>query len=160
MPVFSSSETSCKGASKTASMSSRGMLPGRNKIAPPVSGQPMTVDSSPKLAAPPSRMQSMSSLSPKPSTTCSACVGESRPEGFAEGAAIAPPKARSSFCATGCAGTRSARVSSPALAKAETGASTRLRITKLKPPGQKRSASRRAVGVSTPKAKASSMPAT
>ena len=74
-----------------------------------------------------------------------AAVGLTRPERLAEGAAIGRPAARSSACATGWAGARSARVSSPALASSETPLASRRRSTRLNGPGQNRSiASRRA----------------
>ena len=42
-----------------------------------------------------------------------------RPEGLAEGAASGPPKACNNRCARGCAGTRTATVSSPAVTSGE-----------------------------------------
>ena len=71
-------------------------------------------------------------------------VGLTRPERLAEGAAIGRPAARSSACATGCAGARSATVSSPALASNERPLSARRGNTRLSGPGQKRRAAMRA----------------
>ena len=61
-----------------------------------------TVDSSPIGAGPPSRI--MATRSPKSASTCAAVVGLTWPERLALGAATGRPAARSSACATGCAG--------------------------------------------------------
>jgi len=62
-----------------------------------------TVDSMPKLHAPPSRIKTSESLW-KSAYTCSALVGETCPNLFADGAAIGRPDSSSSYLATGCYG--------------------------------------------------------
>ena len=85
-----------------------------------------TVDSSPIGHGPPSRI-SGDFRRPNSAATCGAVVGLTRPERLAEGAAIGRPAARSSACATGCAGARTASVSRPALASSDTPLSSRRR---------------------------------
>jgi len=77
------------------------------------------VDSMPTLVAPPSRMRSMR-LS-RSARTCAAVVGETWPDWLAEGATTGLPKVFNRSRATGCAGTRSAMLSSPAVASSDTG---------------------------------------
>ena len=76
---------------------------------------------------------------------CAAVVGLTRPERLADGAATGRPTARSSVCATGCAGARTATVSSPALASSDTPPSVRRGSTRVSGPGQKRRAAARPV---------------
>ena len=58
-------------------------------------------------------------LSPRVSATCSARVGLILPEGLALGAASGRPHISNRPCAAGCAGTRMAALSSPALTSSE-----------------------------------------
>ena len=83
---------------------------------------------------------------PSPSSTWAGVVGLTPPEGLADGAATGPPKAASSPWASGCAGTRSATVGRPAVARAARPASGRRGSTSVSGPGQKRAASARASG--------------
>ena len=69
------------------------------------------VDSIPTAHAPPSSI--CATASPRSSATCRAVVGEMRPKRLADGAAMPPPKARSSARATGCDGTRKPTLSWP-----------------------------------------------
>jgi hypothetical protein len=101
--------------------------------------QATTVDSTPTRQAPPSSTAAMRPSSS--SSTCSAVVGLTRPERLALGAAIGRPTARMSARGKGCAGTRSARLSSPALASSDTGQSGARGSTSVSGSGQKRSAS-------------------
>ncbi len=90
------------------------------------------------LHGPPSR-----TIPTRPSSwraTCSARVGLTFPNGLADGAAIGAFAARMSASATGCAGTRIATVSRPAVTIP--GMASRLRRTSVRGPGQKRAASR------------------
>ena len=98
-----------------------------------------TVDSSPIGAGPPSRM--IATLAPRSASTCAAVVGLTWPERLALGAAIGRSAARSSAWATGCAGTRSAMVSRPAVARSATGQPACLAITRVRAPGQNAAAS-------------------
>ena len=59
--------------------------------------------------------------------TWAAVVGETWPDRLADGATTGPPNARRISRATGCAGTRIATVSSPAVARSATAQSLRLR---------------------------------
>ena len=70
--------------------------------------------------------------------------GKPRPERVADGAGTGRPTAPKSSSATGGAGTRTARLSRPALASRDTGQSASRGSTRLKAPGQKRSARRAA----------------
>ena len=81
------------------------------------------VDSTPTVHGPPSITMSMRPR--RSASTCAALVGETWPERLAEGATTGPPKAASSACASGCAGTRTATLSSPASARSATGQSSR-----------------------------------
>ena len=76
----------------------------------------MIVDSTPTAQAPPSTTAAIRPA--RPSSTCAARVGLTRPEGLADGAASGPPNARSTPCATGCAGTRIATVGRSAVTSA------------------------------------------
>ena len=107
---------------------------------------------------PPSRISA--TLSPSSAATCAAVVGLTRPERLADGAAIGRPAARSSVCATGCAGARSATVSSPALASSERPLSARRGSTRLSGPGQKWRAARRPRSSNSASASASARPGT
>ena len=60
---------------------------------------------------------------------------------MADGAAIGRPVSRSKACATGWAGTRTATVSSPALASSDNPLPARRGSTRVSGPGQKRAAS-------------------
>jgi len=103
------------------------------------------VDSTPTLQGPPSSTSAIGPGSlPKESSTCSAAVGLSLPDRLALGAASGRSVARSSRRATGCAGTRMARLSSPALASSDTGQLSRRGRTRVSGPGQNRAASRSA----------------
>ena len=72
--------------------------------------------------------------------TCSAPVGDSRPERFALGAEIGRPNASSSACATGCAGARTATLARPPTDSAQM--SCRRGRMIASGPGQNASASR------------------
>ena len=105
--------------------------PDRPPPAPPDSPRPgaakpasapersITVDSTPTRHAPESITAAIRPSSP--ASTCAAVVGEIPPERLAEGAATGPPNAANNRVATGCAGTRTASVSSPAPASSATG---------------------------------------
>ena len=97
----------------TASIASTVTPPGRNSMgAEPQRSS--TVDSTPSGQGP---LSSTAAMRPdKSSKTCCGVVGLTLPERFAEGAATGRPVARSSASAMSCAGTRTASVSSPALA--------------------------------------------
>ena len=107
-----------------------------------------TVDSSPIGAGPPSRM--IATLAPRSASTCAAVVGLTCPERLALGAAIGRSAARSSAWATGCAGTLSAMVSRPAVARSATGQPACLAITRVRAPGQSASANCRPLSVRRP----------
>ena len=92
---------------------------------------------------PPSTIRSMRPS--RSAATCAAVVGETWPERLADGATTAPPKARRSACATGCAGTRSATLSSPAVARSHTVQPAAFGSTSVSGPGQNASASASAV---------------
>ena len=81
------------------------------------------------------------------SATCSARVGLTAPLRLAEGAASGRPTARISACAIGCAGARTATVSSPAVASSAIGESLARGSTRVSGPGQKCAASLSAVSV-------------
>ena len=109
------------------------------------SRQATMVDSRPIGVAPPS---TMSSMRPRRSaSTCCAVVGETWPERFADGATTGRPKAARMSRATGCAGTRTAMVSRPAVASSATGQSARLGSTRVSGPGQNAAASRSAAAI-------------
>jgi len=100
-----------------------------------------TVLSTPTVVEPPSMTRSM-----RPSRSCStwaACVGLGREKRFALGAAIGMPAAASSARATGCAGTLTATVSSPAVTSS--GTERDRGSTSVSGPGQNRKASVRAI---------------
>ena len=82
-------------------------------------------------------------------STCAALVGETWPERLADGATTGPPNAASSARATGCAGTRTATLSSPASARSATRNPAAFGSTSVSGPGQNAAASRSAVGVET-----------
>ena len=126
----------------TASIASRVAPPGRSRVGGAVV-RSSTVDSSPTSHGPPSRI--IFTRSPSDSATCSARVGLTAPLRLAEGAASGRPTARISACAIGCAGARTATVSSPAVASSATGESFARGSTRVSGPGQKRAASLSAV---------------
>src|SRR5262249_50617159 len=101
-----------------------------------------TVDSIPTGQRPPSRI--MATLRPREPATCSAVVGLILPEGLALGAAIGRPQAVSTARATAWLGTRTAKLSKPALARSETVQSRRRGSTRVNAPGQNLAASRSA----------------
>src|SRR5690606_37797402 len=113
--------------------------PGRKRRGAP--SRPRMVDSTPTAEAPPSITAAMRPDSP--ARTWSARVGETLPEGLAEGAANGPPKVLSRARATGWAGTRRATVGKPAVAKGERPEPSRKGSTKVRGPGQKASAKAR-----------------
>src|SRR4051794_24961341 len=76
-----------------------------------------TVDSTPTRQGPPLRI--IATLSPSVAATCSARVGLMAPDGLALGAASGRPHIDRRPCAAGCAGTRIAALSSPALISKE-----------------------------------------
>ena len=100
------------------------------------------VDSSPTSQAPPSTTAAIRPSSP--ASTCAGDVGLIRPDGLADGAATGPPNAASSARATGCAGTRTATVSSPAVTSGESPAPARSGSTSVSGPGQNASERRSA----------------
>ena len=83
-------------------------------------------------------------------------VGLTWPERFAEGAATGRPVSRSSASAVSCAGTRTASVSSPALASRLTSQPRRRGSTRVSGPGQNAAARRRACAFATTSANAAS----
>ncbi len=100
------------------------------------------VDSTPTAQRPASITMSMR---PRRSvSTWAALVGETWPERLAEGATTGPSNALSKACATGCAGTRTAMLSSPASARSATPQSGRFGSTSVSGPGQNAAASRAA----------------
>ena len=115
------------------------MRPGRKSTAPSPDRSTM-VDSIPTALGPPSSTTSASA--PRSARTCAAVVAESSPKRFAEGAAMAPPNARSNSRAPGCAGTRRPIVSWPPVTKSPA-FFERLR-TSVRGPGQNFAASLRA----------------
>ena len=82
----------------------------------------------------------------RPSRTCARVVALTRPEGLADGAASGPPKASRRRWASGCDGTRIATVARPAVARGLRPKSGRRGRTRVRGPGQKRSARARASG--------------
>ena len=117
-----------------------------------------TVDSSPIGVGPPSRI--VATRAPRSASTCAAVVGLTWPERLALGAAIGRSADRRRAWATGCPGTRSAMVSSPAVVRSATGHSGALASTSVRAPGQNASASRRPTSVRRASRDAASMPAT
>ncbi len=99
-----------------------------------------TVDSIPTVVGPPSRMTS--TAAPSWATTCAAVVGETRVKALALGAAMGTPARSMRARATGCAGTRTPTVSSPALTASEI--SLARGRTRVSGPGQKAAARVRA----------------
>ena len=97
----------------TRSISARGKPPGRSSVGSPM--QETMVDSTPTAHGPASITMSMRPR--RSASTCAGVVGEMWPERLAEGATTGPPKASSNAWATGCAGTRTATLSSPASAR-------------------------------------------
>src|SRR6056297_2036766 len=100
------------------------------------------VDSTPTSQAPPSRMASI--RPERPAYTCAASVGLIRPDGLAEGAATGPPNVLNSCLATGCAGTRMARVGKSAVTSGDRPEFDFKGKTSVKGPGQKALARRSA----------------
>ena len=131
------------GRPSASAIASTGRPPGRSSTGAP-SSKPRMVDSRPSGQAPPSRTAAM--RPPRPSRTCARVVGLTRPEGLAEGAASGPPKAASRRCASGCAGTRSATVARPAVARSARPESGRRGRTSVSGPGQKRVGERAGLG--------------
>ncbi len=101
-----------------------------------------TVDSTPTVVGPPSRMQAMRPS--RSASTCAAVVGLVCMKRLALGAAIGRSAALSIAWATGCAGTRTPTVSPPAATSA--GMCARRGSTSVSGPGQKRCASCSASG--------------
>ena len=131
-------------APRESSTASTDTPPGRSRRTVPSASTDRIVDSSPTAQAPPSRTASIRPDSP--AITCAALVGLIRPDGLAEGAATGPPKARSSACATGCAGTRTPRVGNPAVTRGAIPDPARNGRTRVIGPGQCAAASRSATG--------------
>ncbi len=105
------------------------------------------VDSTPTPQGPPSRIAP--SDAPNSARTCSAVVGLTAPNRFADGAATPPPNPCSSASATGCAGTRRPTVSNPPVTASIAGA-PRFTIS-VSGPGQNFAASSHAAsGISRP----------
>ncbi len=129
-----------------ASRDSRLTPPGRSKngVGPLKSS---TVDSTPTLHAPESIIAAI--RPPRPASTCAALVGLTPPERLADGAATGRPSAAIKRCATGCAGTRTAKVSNPAPASNATGQVMRRGSTRVSGPGQNVSASRCAMALAS-----------
>ena len=100
------------------------------------------VNSTPTGVAPPSTIRS---IRPRRSaSTCCAVVGETWPERLAEGATTGRPKAVRMSRATGWSGTRTAMLSSPAVASSATGQLSAFGSTSVSGPGQNAAASRSA----------------
>ena len=97
------------------------------------------VDSTPTGQGPASITMSMRPR--RSASTWAALVGETWPERLAEGATTGPSKAASKARATGCAGTRTATLSSPASARSATPQSGRFGSTSVSGPGQNAAAS-------------------
>ena len=131
------------GSPATAAIASTATAPGRSKRQPTASTATI-VDSTPAAHGP----ASITGTSANDASTCSARVGEIRPDALADGAASGPTL-QTSACITGCAGQRSAIVSSPAVTSDATGASARRGSTRVSGPGQKDCASACASGENT-----------
>ena len=140
-----------------SSSASAGMPPGRRSRAPPLVSARI-VDSTPTSHGPASTTAAIRPDSP--ATTCSALVGLTRPEGFAEGAATGPPNARRSSRATGWAGKRIATVGKSAVTNGDKPVGSRSGRTKVSGPGQKAEATRSARGSKTASCLAASISAT
>ena len=100
-------------------------------------------------------LSSTAAMAPASSAnTCRAAVGLTRPERLADGAATGRPNSRSNARAVSCAGTRTATVSSPALASRLTAQPRSRGSTRLSGPGQNAAANRRASAFATTSANA------
>ena len=119
--------------------SSRVIPPGRKMTGvSPVTDS--TVDSTPTLQSPPSRI---SGIRPSISSSiCAARVGLGRPDRLPLGAAMGTPDAAISPSAAGCIGQRTATVSSPAVVTS--GTAGFFFISRVSGPGQKAFISSRA----------------
>src|SRR5262249_10604634 len=138
------------------SIASRGTPPGRSSVTPP-STQARIVDSTPTVVGPPSSTRSM--RSPRSASTCSAVVGDTWPDWLAEGATTGLPNAAISACAVRCAGTRTATVSSPAVARSATGQAGGFGSTSVSGPRPNAAASASAAGSKTASARPAAPPA-
>ena len=123
-----------RGSPATATIASTATAPARSNRQP-VPSTATIVDSTPAAHGP----ASITSTSANDASTCSARVGEIRPEALADGAASGPTL-RTSACINGCAGQRSAIVSRPAVTRLATGAPARNGKTSVSGPGQNFSA--------------------
>ena len=141
-----------------ASIASRARPPGRSSRTGPSGNTATTVDSTPTAQGPPS--SEAWTAKPVSSSASSKVVGLGRPERLAEGAQTGPPKALSSAWAAGWLGARTATVSSPARARSQTAASSRIGRTRVSGPGQKASASLTARSSKTAKRWAAPRPVT
>ena len=97
-------------------------------------------NSTPTSTGPPSTIRSIRPA--RSLCTCAAVVGETWPDKFADGATTGRPNARRMSRARGCAGTRIAIVSRPAVARSATAQSVVFGSTSVSGPGQKASAER------------------
>ena len=128
---------------KAAAMASREIAPGRSRrMVPP--RQAMIVDSSPSGEGPSSRIQSTRPC--RSAATCSARVGLTRPDRFADGATSGSPTASISARAILWEGARRATVSSPARASRLIRQDAETWATIVSGPGQNAAASRAARG--------------
>ena len=117
------------------------MPPGRSRrsLSPVTS---TTVDSTPTPQLPPSTTAAI--LPSRSSSTCCAVVVDGRPDALADGAAMGTAASSISARATGCAGKRTATVSSPA--ETSSGTAPLFFITMVSGPGQNARARRCASG--------------